>query len=300
MKTKNPVVGINFSKADEFLCRYVDFLSTKTNMKTVNNLFVFTKRYMFMELKHEEHDKAVELLLKSLKDKMEKQLKDFYSHADNVTYTALSGIYSPTVRHFLKEKKSNLIFIGKEEDSDGEMAKMTIRNVPAQVWIVPEKANHKIDKILVSLDESRFSETVLHKALDLASRLTPHPEVTCLYVSHMTYFMELEKAISEGYYSVENKKLVRKSKLVFEEEKEAFKKFVARHSREFDLNIKTEVIFEPRPKPYLALLDYLKDNETDLVIMGDRNHSGASLHLLGRFTKNIISKNKKVPMLVMR
>ena len=300
MKTENPVVGINFSKADEFLCRYVDFLATKIPVETVNNLFVFTKRNLFMGLKNEEHDKAVRLFLKTFESKMEGRLKDFYRHVPNVTYTTLDGAYANSFRSFIKKNHSNLIFIGKEENSSGEIAKMTIRNVPAQVWVVPEKAEHKIDRILVSLDESKFSETILHKALDLASRITPQPEVTCLYVSHLSYFMELEKAISEGYYSVEDRDLIKKSKLVFDVEKEAFEKFVAEHSREFNLKVNARVIFETRPKSYLALLDYLKENETDLVIMGDRNHSGSSLHLLGRFTKGVISKNNKVPVLVVR
>ncbi|NOX85154.1 MAG: universal stress protein [Chlorobi bacterium] len=300
MKLEHLIVGINFSKADEFLCKYVDFLATKIPINTINNLFVFTIRNLFMNLQNDEHDKTVKLFLKSFEKNMEENLKGFYPHVKNVNYFAVADLYSPAVLHFLVNKKSELIFIGKTKDSSGEMAKLTIRHIPAQVMVVPEQAKHKLDKILVALDESKFSETVLRRALELASKITPRPEVTCMFISHINYFMELEKAISEGYHSVKDKILTAKSKEIFEEEKKAFEKFVSEYSRDFDLKINTKVVFEPRPKPHLALMDYLNENETDLVVLGDRNHSGLNIRMLSGFTERIITENNKTPMLVVK
>ncbi len=300
MKTDNPIVGINFSKADEFLCKYVDFFATKVPVHTVNNLYIFPLRNLFMDLQQKRHDEAINLLLKTFEEKMGENLKGFYQHIKDVKYFAEAGLLLPTLLRFLENKKTNLIFMGKEKGSSGEMAKMAIYHIPAQIMIVPEKAQHKLKKILVTLDESSFSETVLKMAFDLASKINPQPEITCLYISHLSYFMELEKAIIEGYRSIDNKNIIVKSNEIFEEEKEAFEKFVSDRSRGLNLKINTKIIFEWRFKPYLALMDYLDENETDLLIMGDRSHSGLNISMLGRFTQKIITKNDKVPMLVVK
>jgi len=300
MKTDNSIVGISFSETDKFLCQYVDFLATKIPINTVNNLFLFTARDLFMDLQHATNDKAGNLLLKSFEGKMEKSLKNLYPHVKNVNYYAKPGSFVSTFQRFLQNIKTDLVFIGKAKDSHGAMAKLTVGHIPAHVMIVPEEAQHKLNRILVAMDGSGFSKTVLHRALELSSKINPRPEITCLYISHLSYFIELEKAISEGYQMLKNDDLNWNSQQMFEKEKADFEKLVSDYSSSFDMKVTAKTVFEARPKPYLALMDYLNKNQTDLLIVSDRNHSGLNIHNLGSFTEKIITVNKKVPMFVVK
>ncbi|HDO26741.1 MAG TPA: universal stress protein [Bacteroidetes bacterium] len=300
MKTDNSIVGISFSETDKFLCQYVDFLATKIPINTVNNLYLFTARNLFMDLQRATNDKAGKLLLKSFEGKMEKDIKNLYPHIKNVNYYAKPGSFVSTFQRFLQNIKTDLVFIGKGKDSQGAMAKLTVSHIPAHVMIVPEGAQHKLNRILVVMDESGFSKTVLHSTLEISSKINPRPEITCLYISHLSYFIKLENAINEGYQMLKNEELDWNSQKIFEKEKADFEKFVSDYSSDFDMKVTAKAVFEARPKPYLALMDYLNENETDLLVMSDRNHSGLNTHILGRFTEKIITVNKKVPMLVVK
>ncbi|RLD91270.1 MAG: hypothetical protein DRJ09_01530 [Bacteroidetes bacterium] len=299
MKTDHAIVGVNFSKLDTPLIKYVDFLSTKIPIKTVNNLFIFTARNSFDALQKDAGKEEAERMLKSIKTKMDETITPQYKNIKHVKNYAEAGLFVQKYFHQINRKETDFVIMGKENGSHGSMNKVVVRHVPAQTLIVPELSKHKLSNIVITLDQTDFSKHILQRALDFCNLVSGKPTITCLHVGHMPSHAYLTEMFSESHQLS-----TREFKKIYEnyssDLKESFENFINESIINYHgtkLNIK--FVGETR-KPYRGLLNYIKTNETDLLIMGTKSHSLLDVMLLGSFAEKIIAKNNEVPMLVVK
>ena len=301
MKTDNPIVGVNLTQADKPLCAYVDFLSTRLPITSVNNFFVFTARGSFMALQKDTKYKDGKLLLELLEGEMTKKVTPYYKNIKTVNNQAVAGLFIESFYHKFNNTKTDLIFLGKDDRSYGTNAKFLVRHIPASTFIVPAKSKHKLDHILISIDHKEHSKKVLHEALDFCSQIQPSPKVTILHVLARPYIGEPENGIMEDYeyFSYEGMNMLLEALL--KTEKKEFNEFVKQEIKNFpDLQIKVKVKLITESKAYYGVKDYMKHHSVDLVIMGTKSHSGFDSHLTGSLVEKMITVNRKVPMLVIR
>ncbi len=299
MKTDNAIVGVNFSKLDAPLIKYVDFLSTKIPIRTVNNLFVFTARNSFDALQKDAGKKEAEEMLKSIKNKMSETITPQYKNIKYVKNYAEAGLFVQKYYHQVNRKETDLVFMGKENESHGSMNKVVVRHIPAQTFIVPELSKHKLSNIIIALDQTDFSKHILHKALEFCSLVSGSPSITCLHVGHMPSHAQLVEMFSESHQlNVNEFKKIYDS--YTHDLKESFENFIKENTKDYHgtkLNI--QFVGETR-KAYRGLLSYIKANNADLLIMGSKSHSMIDVMLLGSFAEKIIAKNNEIPMLVVK
>ncbi len=301
MKTDNPIVGINFSRIDKTVCEYVDFLSTKIPISTVNNLFVFTARGSFNALQKDTNYKEGELFLKTLKNEMSNKLSGFYKNNIKIKNHAVAGLFVESIYHEFNKTNTDMIFVGKETKAHGMNSKFLIRTIPASTFIVPQKAKHKLGHVLIVLDNTGHSKHLLQKALDFCQKVNPVPKITCLHVVHWAHLAVLDNSIINDYqfYSGTDMNMLIQSQLKREEED--FKVFVKENAKDFEnLDIKVKIIEEKGKNAYAAAKDYLDHHRLDLAILGTKSHSGFDAHLMGSFAEGLITVNDKTPLLVIR
>jgi len=298
MKTDNAIVGISFTKLDTTVIKYVDFLSTKIPIKTVNNLFVFTARNSYNVLKN-RNKKDGELMMDSIKLKMDETITPQYKNVKHIKNHAEAGLFVQKFYHQFNRKETDLVVMGKEKGSHGTMNKFIVRHIPSQTLIVPEDSKHKLKNIVIALDQTELSKKILHKALDFCSLISGSPTLTCLHVGHMPSHAELSEMFGETHQMNVNE-----FRKIYDEYtkdlKESFENFVIKNSEHYngsELNI--EFVGETR-KPHHGLLSYINNNDVDFLILGSKSHSLLDAMLLGSFAEKIIAKNDKVPMLVIK
>ena len=300
MKPNNLIVGMDFSDLDHKLCKFVDFLSRHLPINHVNNLFVFTARDMFYDLQ-ESTEKGGDMLLKAFGEKMHQRFDKCFPNIKNVKNHALAGFFVEMFYYQFNKTDTDLIVIGKGKGSHGIMAKYIIRHIPASTLIIPEESKQKLSNIVIALDQTDMSIGILHKAMDFCSLIDPKPAVTCLHIGHLPYYSELGEVAVEDYREFGNTDFKKISEVFFEKQKESFENFIEKNLKGYD-NIKPNIEFigEKRVKPYHALKDYIDSGKADLLIMGTKSHSGFDNFLLGSFAEKMISKNDKIPILVVK
>jgi len=299
MKTDNALVGINFSKLDTPVINYVDFLSTKIPLKTVNNLFVFTARNSFSALQKEGSKKDAREMLDSIKQKMRKVITPRYKNIKKVNNYAEAGLFTQNFYHHFSRKETDLIVMGKETGSHGTMNKFIVRHLPSQTLIVPEKSKHKLSNIVIALDQTELSAKILKKALDFCSLIPGTPTITCLHIGHMPGHTELAQIFGDSH-QINAKEFRNIYNRYTKDLKESFENFIKEYTPGYNgqkLNI--EFIGETR-KPHHGLLKYLHSGKADFLIMGSISQSLFDAMLLGSFAEKIIAKNDIVPMLIVK
>ena len=300
MKTDNAIVGVNFSKLDTPVIKYVDFLSTKIPIRTVNNFFVFTARNSFNALQKDAGKKEAEEMLNSIKDKMDEVITPQYKHVKQVKNHAEAGLFVQKYYHQFNRKETDLIVMGKGEGSHGTMNKFIVRHIPAQTLIVPEEPKHKLKNIVIALDQTELSKSILHKALSFCSLISGAPNITCLHVGHMPGHAELAEMFGDTHQMSAHE--FRKIYDDFKKDlKESFENFIRENTDTYNgSKLAIEFVGETR-KPHHGLLTYIDNTaNVDLVILGSKSHSMLDAMLLGSFAEKIIAKNNKVPMLVIK
>ncbi len=299
MKTDNAIVGINFTKQDAPLINYVDFLSTKIPLKAVNNLFVFTARGVFNALNKNKDNKEGEELLSSIKQKMDNVITPQYKKINKIKNNAEAGLFIQKFYHRFNNHDTDLIVMGKEMGSHGSLNKIIIRHIPSQTLIIPEKSKHSLSKIVIALDQTEYSKKILNKAMEFCSLVSGAPTITILHIGHVPGHAELSEIFGETHQlsPYEFKKVY---EAFLSDLKESFENFIHENLKNNNgKNINIDFIGENR-KPYHALLNYLKREKADFLIMGSKSHSLFDAVLLGSFAEKIIAKNDSVPMLIVK
>lgn len=299
MKTDNALTGVNFTRLDTPVIKYVDYLSTRIPLSTVNNFFVFTARGSFNALKRNKGKEEGELMLHSIKENMDKKITPKYKNIKNVKNHVVADIFVQGVYHLFDHTNTDLVVMGKENGSHGTTNKLVVRHVPSQTLIIPEKSKHRLKKIVIALDQSELSKKLLHKALDFCSLISGSPSITCLHVGYMPAFSELT-GMYDDTYPLE----MYDYNLMYDDYekamKSAFENFVKENTKNYKgPELKVEYVTETR-KPYHGLMDYIDEGKADLVIFGTKSHTFLDTILLGSFAEKMISKNDKVPMLVIK
>ncbi len=299
MKTDNAIVGVNFTKLDTTVIKYVDFLSTKIPIRTVNNLFVFTARNSFDALQQDGGKKDGDELLASIKQKMNETITPQYKKIKHIKNHAEAGLFVQKFYHQFNRKETDLIVMGKENGSHGSMNKVIIRHIPSQTLIVPEQSKRKLSNIVIALDQTELSEKILHKALEFCGLVSGAPTITCLHIGHMPSHAQLAEMFGETHQLS-----MSEFKKIYDDYtkdlKESFENFIKDSTKNYhSTKLNVDFVGDTR-KPYHSLLSYLKTNDTDLLILGTKSHSMLDAVLLGSFAEKVISKNNTVPMLVVK
>lgn len=186
----------------------------------------------------------------------------------------------------------DLILLGQNTDtsSHGILAKNLVREVSCNAWVVPDDAAPKITKILVPIDFSPFSVMALRKAVSMAAELGKKTQVIAMNVYEIPNFSTYKiSRTPEQFHAMMHANRV-----------EGATNFIKSNVKDDRAEIKIELIPRMGPGTGHYIMDYAKNNDVDLIVMGAKGHSKVELLLLGSVTEKILSINENIPVLVVK
>lgn len=180
---------------------------------------------------------------------------------------------------FAAVNETDLILVGHGKSSRGIMGRRLAMKAPCSVWIKPENAAQKIERILVPIDFSTPSADALELATTLAA-MGGTRQCLALHV----YFNDAP--VSYDDYD----------EVIRGREASAFDQFIS------PLNlhgIEVKPLFEDCASVAHAIERVADRHQIDLVVMGTRGRSRSAAVLLGSETEHVITESI-VPVLAVK
>ncbi|MEY3367196.1 MAG: hypothetical protein RI973_351 [Bacteroidota bacterium] len=290
------LLGISLSESDERLLSYVGFLAEYLNIRILRCLHVIPGIYSFdrkgnMDLsafdKYERDEKIAselaESLVKLLPQSPGLETKMEVRDGDPLEELLLAA----------RSPRAGLVVLGKSTGTarHGILAKNLIRKLSSDALFVPDRAPNRMKRMLVPVDFSPNSVSALKKALDWQQRFKPMPMITVLNVYEMPSFPSY---------------LIRKTgeeirEMLLKDRAGAFQSFIRSAVPEDRLStVRIEILEQKQGGTGELVMEYARKNRFDLIVMGAKGHSRASLLLLGSVTEKILSLTTETPVLVAR
>lgn len=285
------VVGFEFGQTDENLLKYLQYLGL--HIPIANRHFVHViPAPQLLDTLYESlagHFDIKEEVLERLQKKLS---AEFAQAGTTNTFQAIEGDPLKEVLAVASEKEADLVVIGQKADTHkhGILAKSLARSVGGNALVIPENAPIKISKIVVPIDFSANSAKAFQAALALKKQLQGKAEIVCLHV----FAAPNLRSYDLGKYPEQFKQLLRQSR------EEVFQNFKKDHGTEEDQHIELILIEKMGGAIAHYIMEFVRESEADLVMIGAKGHSTVERLWLGSVTEKLLSVNESTATLVVR
>lgn len=288
IRFKKVLAGMAIDEKDKVIVAYLDFLGTKLGIEEVCNFHSFVVNHIYKNLDL-HHDGTGDELLELIEKWLDNDVKNCYRNIPEVSSDIAVGRVDKALLQKLASWNSDLIVLGKLEGGNIILALNVIRFLPSNTLLIPETAKHTLSHILVPVDLSAHSAKLIDAALAIQKKNGTEVKITCFHAfdpPYLPYYATLktEEKFKAGYTA--------RFKL-------ALKNFIQEHAGADATKIEMVVFEETIAIPSRAILEYMKHQEVDFLIMGTHSHSGFD-GVLGSTIEKVMAKNDKVPMLIIK
>lgn len=198
------------------------------------------------------------------------------------------------ILEYVDENDIDLVMMsthGSSGDKDwdlGDVANKVIHASKVPIWLVPTELREEIiadtlpgRPIVVPLSGTKESGSAIPHAVEIIKKRGAESEIVLLHVMEPAYIHVTRAALEAS----DEKR----------EEMKAYLEGVAREIREAGLKVRTEVL---TGEPADGIINYLKRNPAQLLVMATRGHSRLSRMVFGSVTESVIRLVKKTPLLL--
>ncbi len=292
-KYKKIAIAIDNSKVDEILYKAcINLNSLLLNVEDIHLLFarnldVLQKQQIKENAEFMELDSAHEIALKdAITAKANTILGETFKGKLHIH--VFTGSPIEEVLKFQEEQPIDLFIVGKKASKkrSGRFAKELIRRGEIPLLIIPQKINLKRNlwDILVPYDFSKLSDTALLTAMELKPYKQGY-KVECFHMMDAPILTSEMIVASHSLYQ----KMIEGRKEAFEDKAKELKltsvpDFNIHES--YNNNISKEIIRRGLKGKF------------GLIIMGAKGHSAFERFFLGSVTEKTITRNDKLPLLI--
>ncbi len=289
MEIKQVMVALDLTEMDEMLIKYTCFLDRHFKFDRV--YFIHVARTL--EYPQEIIDQHPDLLA-PMDDNIKLEIKNeltscWSSENDKVELKVVDGNPEEQLLKWAKIKEVDMIILGRKKimNGSGLIPGKVARAAPCSVMLVPEDVKFEMDKILLSVDFSRHSQLVAEQCIYLARE---HKKTELIFFHHFT--------VPTGYSKIGKS---------YEEFAEIMKGHAEREMAEFinkldHSGIDYKFVYSCSEERSLLdeLLDYVKDNEVDILAVGSKGRTNAASFLLGSVAEKLVNRNSSKPLLIVK
>jgi len=206
----------------------------------------------------------------------------------------VTGYPAEEILKYVDENDIDLVMMSTHGSSGvktwdlGEVATKVVHASKVPVWLVPAELREQVieDKLLkrsmvVPLSGSPKSAAALPHAVDIITQRGAESELVLLYVMDIPYSVVQRSDAAEIDATRE------KMKLYLED--------LARPIREAGVTVRTEILLGD---PARAIIDYLKNNPTQLLVMSTSDKSRVGRMLFGSVAESVIHMVKVTPLVL--
>lgn len=279
------MIALDLTKMDAILLEYVSFLCTVWNIEHlyfVHNI----KQYKIYDIYDELLEEGItmeDIVERGINSTIEKH----YTASVAFSVVITSDNYTESMLSHLADKyKIDIMLTGNKNElqGTGALSQKLVRMLNTNVLLVPEEAKHKIENVLVPTDFSTASTKCFTAANSLVERSGGKIEALHVYNIPSFFFpyINTEKAIdkTEGHL------------------KEKVKQFRKKHK------ISDQITFKYTDRENLSVVDsielHAEQNKFDVIVISARGANNISSLFVGSITNDLLIRNIKTPLLVIR
>lgn len=292
---KQALIGLSLDDTDSTVLKYVGFFTENIPAEAACFVHVIPFVQLF-EMKNEEERLAMENyevgddVIENITSKIANEIAP---HKVKVKIDVEEGNPLDELLAKAEDMGADLIVIGKDtgDESHGILAKNFVRKVKGHALVVPRYAQPILENILVPFDFSPNSIESLRFAVALVKNFEKPPTITALNVYELPSI--------QAYLLRHSAEELRA--LLIADRKEAFKTFIDNYIPKADQKfIRTDIIEQTHPGVGNFIMDYARENNNHLIVIGARGHSKVGLLLMGSVTEKVLSTTSDIPVLIVK
>ena len=220
--------------------------------------------------------------------------KDSVAQCIQARGNVLVGYPAEEILKYVDENDINLVMMSTHGSSGakawdlGEVANKVVHASKVPVWLVPTELREEViadvlpkRSLVVPLSGSKQSGAAIPHAVDIMTQRGAESELVLLHVVDVPYITLTRTALDDlDAHRAEMK---------------TYLEGLARPIRESGLVVRTEVL---SGDPAQTIIDYLKDNPTQLLVMATRDRSRLNRMVFGSVTESVMHMVKVTPLLL--
>ncbi|MEO9077512.1 MAG: universal stress protein [Gelidibacter sp.] len=279
------MVALDLTEMDAILLRYVSFLCKVWN---IEHLY-FThniKQYKLYDLYDEFLEEGI--TVEDIVDRgLQRTIDTHYKASVPHTVLITSDDYTESIlTHLAKEYKIDIMVTGNKDElqGTGALSQKLVRMLDAHVLLVPEEAKHKMENVLVPTDFSSASAKCFEVADSLVARSGGKIEALHVYNIPSFFFpyINTEKAIDK------TERHLREKVQQFRKKYKLPEQLPFRYTDREDLSIVE------------AIELHAEKGEFDIIVISARGGNNITSLFIGGVTNDLLIRNRKMPLLVIR
>jgi len=288
---KKLIVSLDQSDLDDTLVRFASFVSRVNETKKIYFANVIRNLQIPKEVLV-EFPNLIENMVEERKRQMKEVVDRNFGKRDDIefSYVVKEGQLSKKILKLAHEKSADMIIIGRKVTlpGTGVISQRLARRASCSLLIIPEKAQPKMDKLLVPSDFSDYSKDALEEAVLIVEKYGGKAEIICQNVF----------TVPSGYHFT-GKSYEEFTSIMLMHAEINFKKFI----RNIDTkNIKITPIYtqDDDDDPVEEIIAKAKEISADGIIIGAKGRTAATALFIGSMAERLIQLNETFPLLVTR
>ena len=185
-----------------------------------------------------------------------------------------------------EEEGTDLIVIGRKEDSDSVLNTRIARRATCNLLILPRNTELSFDKILVPVDFSNYTDLSLNVALKLTNKSDSEIFLHNVYSVPSSY--RYSGKSYEEFAEILEDHAAKDLKLVTKKADVKNQKLKTIHTNDQNHNV-IDIIYNEA-----------KSRKIDMIVMGAKGRTAASALFIGSKAERMIQINNDIPLLVIR
>ena len=274
---------------DESVVSYASVIARAFNFDSVYFLHVTTS----LELPQEIHEKYGDMMApvdETLETEMNQTIKEFFDAPDacDVKVHVATGNITNEVLKYSKVKMVDLILLGRKAELTGSglHSKKIAKSASASILFVPEKPILKLEKLLIPIDYSKYSEMAFMLGVDIQKHFG------CKLLSNHVY------RVPTGYYK-SGKTYEEFADIMLENTKKDCDRFFS--NMELDgVDYEHTYALDDDPHPADKIYRTAVEEKADMIVLGSKGRSGAISMLIGSVAERLVMEDNDIPLLLVK
>ena len=283
------LVAMDLTKMDESVVSYASVIARAFNFDSVYFLHVTTS----LELPQEIHEKYGDMMApvdETLETEMNQTIKEFFDAPDacDVKVHVATGNITNEVLKYSKVKMVDLILLGRKAELTGSglHSKKIAKSASASILFVPEKPILKLEKLLIAIDYSKYSEMAFMLGVDIQKHFG------CKLLSNHVY------RVPTGYYK-SGKTYEEFADIMLENTKKDCDRFFS--NMELDgVDYEHTYALDDDPHPADKIYRTAVEEKADMIVLGSKGRSGAISMLIGSVAERLVMEDNDIPLLLVK
>lgn len=288
---KKLIVCLDQSALDATLVRFASFISKVNQTKKIYFTNVIRNLNIPKDVL-EEFPHLIDNMVEERKAQMKEVVEMNFSNDENVEFSFVvkEGQLSKKILKLAHEKSADMILVGRKVTlpGTGVVSQRLARRASCSLLIIPEKAEPKMEKLLVPSDFSDYSKDAMEEAILIVEKFGGNAEIVCQNVF----------TVPSGYHFT-GKSYAEFTAIMLMHAEINFKKFI----RKIDTkSIKIMPVYtqDEDDDPVEDILAKAKEIKADSIIIGAKGRTAATALFIGSMAERLIQLNDEFPLLVTR